>query len=198
MVGVRLAVPFSASLLSRVRVAEATTPTAAFGRAIHPTGWGARPLFLWGRNEKDPRLGSPRRGIGHPLPKGPKGEGLEFSKFSFLTLGLKVEGLEFLLFCTTLPRGGRQSSRKQPSPRGEGARGTRADEGSVRSPSEFRWGSPRCYTLAVRVPTQRVREERRKQTEAEKAAWELVRGRRLGTKFRRQYRIDRWIVDLLL
>jgi very-short-patch-repair endonuclease len=47
----------------------------------------------------------------------------------------------------------------------------------------------------MRVPTQRVREVRRKQTEAEKTAWDLVRGRRLGTKFRRQCRIDRSIVD---
>jgi very-short-patch-repair endonuclease len=47
----------------------------------------------------------------------------------------------------------------------------------------------------MRVPTQRVRELRRKQTEAEKAAWELLRGRRLGTKFRRQCRVDKWIVD---
>jgi uroporphyrinogen-III synthase len=45
------------------------------------------------------------------------------------------------------------------------------------------------------VPTQRVRELRRGQTEAEKAAWFLLRGRKLGAKFRRQCRIDNWVVD---
>jgi len=47
----------------------------------------------------------------------------------------------------------------------------------------------------MRIPTQRVRELRHKQTEAEKAAWHLVRGRRLGAKFRRQCRIEKWVVD---
>ena len=32
-----------------------------------------------------------------------------------------------------------------------------------------------CYTLPVRIPTRRVRELRRNQTEAEKAAWYLLR-----------------------
>ena len=52
-----------------------------------------------------------------------------------------------------------------------------------------------CYTLPVRIPAQRVRELRRDQTEAEKAAWYLLRGRRLGGKFRRQCRIENWVVD---
>ena len=52
-----------------------------------------------------------------------------------------------------------------------------------------------CYTLPVRIPTQRVRELRRDQTEAEKAAWYLLRGRRLDAKFRRQFRIENWVVD---
>jgi len=52
-----------------------------------------------------------------------------------------------------------------------------------------------CYTLPVRIPTQRVRELRRDQTEAERAAWYLLRGRRLGAKFRRQCRIENWVVD---
>ena len=52
-----------------------------------------------------------------------------------------------------------------------------------------------CYALLVRIPTQRVRELRRDQTEAEKAAWYLLRGRRLDAKFRRQCRIENWIVD---
>jgi len=52
-----------------------------------------------------------------------------------------------------------------------------------------------CYTLLVRIPTQRVRELRHSQTEAEKAAWYLLRDRRLGGKFRRQCRIENWVVD---
>jgi uroporphyrinogen-III synthase len=52
-----------------------------------------------------------------------------------------------------------------------------------------------CYTLFVRIPTQRLRELRRGQTEAEKAAWYLLRGRRLDAKFRRQCRIENWVVD---
>ena len=47
----------------------------------------------------------------------------------------------------------------------------------------------------MRVPTHRVRALRRSQTEAEQAAWYLLRDRRLGAKFRRQCRIDRWVVD---
>ena len=45
------------------------------------------------------------------------------------------------------------------------------------------------------IPTQRVRHLRHKQTDAEKAAWHLLRGRRLGAKFHRQYRIENWVVD---
>jgi very-short-patch-repair endonuclease len=47
----------------------------------------------------------------------------------------------------------------------------------------------------VRLPTPRVRELRRSQTDAEKAAWYLLRGRKLGAKFRRQCRIENWVVD---
>jgi very-short-patch-repair endonuclease len=47
----------------------------------------------------------------------------------------------------------------------------------------------------VRIPTPRVRELRRSQTEAERAAWYLLRGRKLGAKFRRQCRIENWVVD---
>jgi len=47
----------------------------------------------------------------------------------------------------------------------------------------------------MRISTQRVRELRHNQTEAEKAAWHLVRSRRLGAKFRRQFRIENWVVD---
>src|SRR5215469_3726400 len=45
------------------------------------------------------------------------------------------------------------------------------------------------------IPTHRVRELRHNQTEAGKAACHLLRGRRLGTKFRRQCRIQNWVVD---
>ncbi|MGH9327408.1 MAG: endonuclease domain-containing protein [Terriglobia bacterium] len=45
------------------------------------------------------------------------------------------------------------------------------------------------------MSTQRVRELRHEPTQAEKAAWYLLRNRRLGAKFPRQYRIGRWIVD---
>ncbi len=47
----------------------------------------------------------------------------------------------------------------------------------------------------MRVPTKRVRELRHEQTEAEKAAWYLLRGRSLGLKFHRQYPIDNYVVD---
>ncbi|MGO9270014.1 MAG: endonuclease domain-containing protein [Terriglobia bacterium] len=47
----------------------------------------------------------------------------------------------------------------------------------------------------MRISTQRVRELRHNQTEAEKAAWHLLRDRRLGAKFRRQFRMDKWAVD---
>jgi uroporphyrinogen-III synthase len=47
----------------------------------------------------------------------------------------------------------------------------------------------------MRIPTSHVRELRRSQTEAEKAAWYLLRGRRLDAKFRRQWRIENWVVD---
>ena len=54
---------------------------------------------------------------------------------------------------------------------------------------------PRCYTLPVRIPTSRVRELRRTPTEAEKTAWYLLRGRRLGAKFRRQFRLEKEVLD---
>ena len=47
----------------------------------------------------------------------------------------------------------------------------------------------------MRIPTERVRELRHNQTEAERAAWYLLRGRRLNARFRRQFRIEGWIVD---
>ena len=46
-----------------------------------------------------------------------------------------------------------------------------------------------------RVPTPRVRELRRSPTEAEKAAWRLLRDRRLGAKFRRQFRLENGVLD---
>jgi uroporphyrinogen-III synthase len=47
----------------------------------------------------------------------------------------------------------------------------------------------------VRILTQRVRELRRSQTDAEKTAWYLLRSRKLGAKSRRQCRIENWVVD---
>ncbi|MGH9444570.1 MAG: endonuclease domain-containing protein [Terriglobia bacterium] len=40
-----------------------------------------------------------------------------------------------------------------------------------------------------------MRALRRSQTQAERVAWHLLRGRRVGAKFWRQSRIDRWVVD---
>ena len=45
------------------------------------------------------------------------------------------------------------------------------------------------------VSTQRVRELRRGQTDAERAAWYLLRDRKLGAKFRRQCRLENWVID---
>jgi len=52
-----------------------------------------------------------------------------------------------------------------------------------------------CYTRRLRVPTQRVCELRRDQTDAERTAWYLLRGRTLGAKFRRQCRLENYVVD---
>jgi len=47
----------------------------------------------------------------------------------------------------------------------------------------------------MRIPTARLRELRANPTEAEKAAWNLLRDRRLGAKFRRQFRIESGVLD---
>ncbi|HTS67530.1 MAG TPA: endonuclease domain-containing protein [Terriglobia bacterium] len=47
----------------------------------------------------------------------------------------------------------------------------------------------------MRIPTARIRELRADPTEAEKVAWNLLRDRRLGAKFRRQFRIENGILD---
>src|SRR5579863_2499192 len=47
----------------------------------------------------------------------------------------------------------------------------------------------------MRIPTARIRELRAGSTEAEKAAWKLLRDRRLGAKFRRQFRIENGVLD---
>ncbi|MGH9357853.1 MAG: endonuclease domain-containing protein [Terriglobia bacterium] len=49
--------------------------------------------------------------------------------------------------------------------------------------------------LSPRIPTPRVRELRRGETEAEKAAWRLLRARRTGLKFHRQHPIGKYVVD---
>jgi len=47
----------------------------------------------------------------------------------------------------------------------------------------------------MRIPTTRIRELRASPTEAEKAAWKLLRDRRPGPKFRRQFRIESGVLD---
>ena len=60
--------------------------------------------------------------------------------------------------------------------------------------SSYAWRE-RCYNRPVRIPTARVRQLRASPTEAEKAAWSLLRNRRLGAKFRRQFPIGNRVVD---
>ncbi len=45
------------------------------------------------------------------------------------------------------------------------------------------------------IPTARLRELRASSTEAEKVAWNLLRDRRLGAKFRRQFRLEGRVLD---
>ena len=47
----------------------------------------------------------------------------------------------------------------------------------------------------MKIPTARVRELRRTPTEAERVAWRLLRDRRLGAKFRRQFPIENGVLD---
>jgi very-short-patch-repair endonuclease len=47
----------------------------------------------------------------------------------------------------------------------------------------------------MRIPAARIRELRASPTESEKAAWKLLRGRRLGAKFRRQFRMENGVLD---
>jgi uroporphyrinogen-III synthase len=51
------------------------------------------------------------------------------------------------------------------------------------------------YNPPMRIPTARIRELRASSTEAEKAAWKLLRDRRLGVKFRRQFRMEKGVLD---
>jgi very-short-patch-repair endonuclease len=53
----------------------------------------------------------------------------------------------------------------------------------------------RWYNQPMRIPTARIRELRASPTEAEKVAWNLLRDRRLGAKFRRQFRIEGGVLD---
>jgi very-short-patch-repair endonuclease len=48
---------------------------------------------------------------------------------------------------------------------------------------------------SVKIPTAKVRELRRQETEAEKLAWHLLRDRRAGLKFRRQFPVGKYVVD---
>ena len=63
------------------------------------------------------------------------------------------------------------------------------------NPSPTAIGSSRWYNPPMRIPTARLRELRASSTEAEKAAWELLRDRRLGAKFRRQFRMENGVLD---
>ena len=47
----------------------------------------------------------------------------------------------------------------------------------------------------MRLSNQCVRELRRGQTDAERAAWYLLRNRTWGAKFRRQFRLENWVID---
>ena len=47
----------------------------------------------------------------------------------------------------------------------------------------------------MKIPTSRVRELRRSPTEAEKAAWQLLRDCQLGAKFRRQFPVENGVLD---
>ena len=48
----------------------------------------------------------------------------------------------------------------------------------------------------MKLPTEKIRELRRRETEAERVAWHLLRGRRvMGLKFRRQFPIEDFVVD---
>jgi len=53
----------------------------------------------------------------------------------------------------------------------------------------------RWYNQPMRIPTARIRELRGSPTEAEKVAWNLLRDRRLGAKFRRQFRVENGVLD---
>ncbi len=55
-------------------------------------------------------------------------------------------------------------------------------------------GRVRGY-LSAEIPTRKVRELRRSETPAERAAWWLLRKRGTGLKFRRQHAIGRYVVD---
>jgi uroporphyrinogen-III synthase len=51
------------------------------------------------------------------------------------------------------------------------------------------------YNPPMRIPTARIRELRASSTEAEKATWKLLRDRRLDVKFRRQFRMEKGVLD---
>jgi very-short-patch-repair endonuclease len=53
----------------------------------------------------------------------------------------------------------------------------------------------RRYNQPMRIPTARIRELRGSSTVAEKTAWNLLRDRRLGAKFRRQFRMEKGVLD---
>ena len=67
-----------------------------------------------------------------------------------------------------------------PLPWGEGGESSEPGEGSGGRSVTGRRSVPARYTSLMRISTARVRELRRNQTEAEKAAWHLLRDRHLG------------------
>ncbi len=84
--------------------------------------------------------------------------------------------------------------------RGEAVYGQSDVSGVTFSVSRFpHWSSAvwhmRWYNQPMRIPTARIRELRATPTEAEKVAWNVLRNRRLGAKFRRQFRVEIGILD---
>jgi len=59
--------------------------------------------------------------------------------------------------------------------------------------NKINYANPMLYSV-LKEKAQRMKQY---PTEAEKCMWELLRGRKLGALFRRQYVIDQYIVDFI-
>ena len=100
---------------------------------------------------------------------------------------------------------GRRGSKvnRQPSLLGRGCRapafssaGARRVRGYFRHEPNFSCPLAQAsYARPARLPTQRLPELRRDRTDAERTAWYLLRGRKLGAKFCRQCPLENWGVD---